>query len=295
VIASTPTAQALQDELVAQQRRYAELERLLQAAEQRAQLYETIVQHIPIAASVWRLEQPDDLESFRLIGANPATQQTVGFDLSAEVGRRLVDIFGSPKTHLQFYADVLRSGQPRDLGEIKSESERLPDQVFLVQAIPLSHNDLCLMGENITARKRTEEMLRQTIAQEETIRAQQAALAELSTPLIPLSEQVMVMPLVGAVDSQRAQQVLTALLEGIAGSRAQVAILDITGVAVVDTQVANALIRAAQAVKLLGAQVVLTGIRPEVAQTLVGLGADLSGIITRGNLQSGIAYATTRS
>jgi rsbT co-antagonist protein RsbR len=102
----------------------------------------------------------------------------------------------------------------------------------------------------------------------------------------------MVMPLVGAVDSQRAQQVLSALLEGIAGSRARVAILDITGVAVVDTQVANALIRAAQAVKLLGAQVVLTGIRPEVAQTLVGLGADLSGIITRSSLQSGIAYAT---
>jgi rsbT co-antagonist protein RsbR len=63
----------------------------------------------------------------------------------------------------------------------------------------------------------------------------------------------------------------------------------------VDTQVANALIRAAQAVKLLGAQVVLTGIRPEVAQTLVGLGADLSGIVTRSSLQSGIAYASGRS
>jgi rsbT co-antagonist protein RsbR len=105
----------------------------------------------------------------------------------------------------------------------------------------------------------------------------------------------MVMPLIGAVDSQRAQQVIETLLEGIARSGAVVAILDITGVPVVDTQVANALLRAAQAVKLLGAQILLTGIRPEVAQTLVGLGADLSGIVTCGSLQTGIAYATRRN
>jgi len=73
-----------------------------------------------------------------------------------------------------------------------------------------------------------------------------------------------------------------------------VAILDITGVPLVDTQVANALLRAAQAVKLIGAQIILTGIRPEVAQTLVGLGADLGAIVTRSTLQSGIDLATHR-
>jgi rsbT co-antagonist protein RsbR len=102
---------------------------------------------------------------------------------------------------------------------------------------------------------------------------------------------VVVMPLIGTLDSRRTQQVIDALLSGIATSRAQVAILDITGVPIVDTQVANAIIRGAQSVKLLGAQVVLTGIRPEVAQTLVGLGADLSGLVTHSSLQSGIAYA----
>src|SRR6266508_3859526 len=119
--------------------------------------------------------------------------------------------------------------------------------------------------------------------QNEIIQSQAAMLAELSTPLIPIDNHVMVMPLIGTMDSRRAQQVIDALLNGISESRAHVAI--------VDTQVANGLIRAAQAVKLLGAQVVLTGIRPEVAQTLVGLGADLSGLITRGTLQDGIAYA----
>ncbi|NTW03030.1 MAG: PAS domain S-box protein [Oscillochloris sp.] len=142
---------------------------------------------------------------------------------------------------------------------------------------------------DITERKRTEETLRQNIAQEETIRAQAAALAELSTPLIPISDAVVVMPLVGGMDSRRAQQVLETLLEGIATNGAEVAILDITGVPLVDTHIANTLIHAAQAVRLLGAQVMLTGIRPEVAQTLVGLGIDLRGIVTHSTLQNGIA------
>jgi rsbT co-antagonist protein RsbR len=147
---------------------------------------------------------------------------------------------------------------------------------------------VCIL-QDITERKRSEEALRQGIAQEEKIRVQAQMLAELSTPLIPINDAVMVMPLIGAMDSGRAQQVLETLLNGIAGSHADIVILDITGVPIVDTQVANALIHAAQAVKLLGAQVILTGIRPEVAQTLVGLGVDLRNLITHSTLQSGIA------
>jgi rsbT co-antagonist protein RsbR len=144
---------------------------------------------------------------------------------------------------------------------------------------------------DITERQLIMEAQRENERQAEIIRAQQAALEELSTPLIPINDRVMVMPLIGAVDSRRAQQVLETLLTGIAETRAEVAILDITGVSVVDTQVANALIRAAQAVKLLGAQVILTGIKPEIAQTLVGLGTDLGNVVTRSTLQSGIALA----
>jgi anti-anti-sigma regulatory factor len=131
--------------------------------------------------------------------------------------------------------------------------------------------------------------------QEEIIRVQAATLAELSTPLIPISERVMAMPLIGAMDAGRAQRVLEVLLAGIAESRASVAILDITGVPTMDTQVADGLIRAAKGVKLLGAQAVLTGIRPEVAQTLVSLGIDLTGIVTERSLQSGIEYAMAAS
>lgn len=130
--------------------------------------------------------------------------------------------------------------------------------------------------------------------QHELIEAQQAALRELGTPLFPVAEGVVVMPLIGAIDSNRAQQILEGLLEGVARQRAAMAIIDITGVKVVDTQVAGALLRAAQAVRLLGAEVVLTGISPEVAQTLVQIGADMSALTTRGSLQSGMAYALSR-
>jgi PAS domain S-box-containing protein len=151
---------------------------------------------------------------------------------------------------------------------------------------------ILVMYEDVTIRKQEEE--ERVRLKDELIHAQAAALAEISTPLIPISDNTVVMPLVGTIDSRRAQQVIEGLLVGIVETRAQVAILDITGVPVVDTQVANALLRAAQAVKLLGAQVVLTGIRPEVAQTLVGLGVDLTGIVTRSTLQSGIAFAFGR-
>ena len=161
--------------------------------------------------------------------------------------------------------------------------------------IPLCAPDGAVVGvlvafEDITARKQAEE--ERARAQEEYIQMQSGLLAELSTPLIPITQEVVVMPLIGAINSRRAQQVLDTLLHGITERHARIAILDITGVPIVDTHVAGALIRAAQAAQLLGAQVMLTGIRPEVAQTLVGMGTELHGIITRSDLQSGIAFAT---
>jgi rsbT co-antagonist protein RsbR len=145
------------------------------------------------------------------------------------------------------------------------------------------------MYEDITEYKRHE--AERADLQEQVIRAQEAALNELSTPLLMINATTMIMPLVGSVDSRRVGQIMETLLQGVATSRATTVILDITGVAIVDTQVANVFVRAAQAVSLLGARVILTGIRPEVAQTLVQLGVDLRAIITCGTLRDGITYA----
>ena len=142
---------------------------------------------------------------------------------------------------------------------------------------------------DITDRKRAEEALRQS--KEETIRAQSAMLAKLSTPVIPISDDVIVMPLIGALDQARMQQATATLLDELQRSRARIAILDITGVPGIDTEATHGILQAARAVRLLGAQVVLTGIRADVARSLIEFDSDLPDIVTRGTLQAGIAYA----
>jgi len=138
----------------------------------------------------------------------------------------------------------------------------------------------------------------QMLAELEERTAEQARLLalveELSTPVIPIFEDTVALPLVGSVDSRRAQRITTDLLEGISQRRAKIAIIDITGVPAVDTAVVNSLMQAVQAAELMGCQVVLTGIRPEIAHTLVLLGVDLAEVVTLRNLQSGIEYAAAR-
>jgi anti-anti-sigma factor len=288
-----PTASPSVSDVTALQQRIADLEHALALATQRTELFDAILAHLPTSTTVYHVEDPDDPQSLRLTFANPAASVQAGFDLVTEVGRRIGEIFPQLSyADIQGTAEILRAGQPCDLGEQEIADDRLGGAVIATQAIPLPHAHVCFLSENITDRKRADAALRQHIAQEATIRAQEATLAELSTPLIPISAQVMVMPLIGTIDARRAQQVLDTLLHGVARTRAHVAIVDITGVPLVDAQVANVLVQAAQAVNLLGAQVVLTGIRPEVAQTLVGLGIDLGGITTQSNLQSGIAFAS---
>ncbi|WP_437968833.1 STAS domain-containing protein [Sorangium sp. So ce260] len=148
---------------------------------------------------------------------------------------------------------------------------------------------LATVSVDLTERKRAEE--ERVRLKDEMIQVQAATLRELSTPLLRISDRALIMPLIGAIDPGRAASVLERLLEGVSAEQAKVVILDITGVSNVDTRVADALVQTARAVRLLGAQMVLTGIRPEVAQVLVALGVDLRGIVTLGSLQSGIAFA----
>ncbi|WP_370650079.1 STAS domain-containing protein [Oscillochloris sp. ZM17-4] len=132
----------------------------------------------------------------------------------------------------------------------------------------------------------------QAVAQQAAeIEAQRYTIRELGTPILPLYEGVIALPLVGAIDSYRATQVLERLLEAISEKQADIVILDITGVPVVDTGVANYLLQTARAAQLIGAQVVLVGIGAEIAQTLVQLGVSLSQLKVYANLQAGISYA----
>jgi anti-anti-sigma regulatory factor len=171
---------------------------------------------------------------------------------------------------------------------------------FPVSQVIISHRKedgtldfLSTIVRDLREQKQAEE--ERAALQEQVIAAQRDALREISTPLIPLTHEILLMPLIGAMDTQRAQQMVEVLLEGVASYQADIAIVDITGIQVLDTQVANALMQAAKAVKLLGANIVLTGIGPTMAQTLIHLGTDLSIIVTRGSLQSGIEYAFSQT
>jgi len=123
------------------------------------------------------------------------------------------------------------------------------------------------------------------------ITEQQQAMLSLSTPVLQIRDQILVLPLIGTIDSARAAQIVEQLLNSIVDTQASVVILDITGVPVIDTAVANHLIKTIQAARMLGAKTIITGISPVNAQTLVTLGVDLSMMTTIGSLRSGVKLA----
>lgn len=126
---------------------------------------------------------------------------------------------------------------------------------------------------------------------ENTVFLQKMALKELSAPLIPVFENISVMPLIGTIDTERARLIMENLLDGVIEHRSQVVLIDITGVPVVDTMVAHHIIQASEAVRLIGAKCILVGIRPEIAQTIVNLGIDLGKFPTKSTLKKGIESA----
>ncbi|WEG12527.1 STAS domain-containing protein [Pullulanibacillus sp. KACC 23026] len=126
---------------------------------------------------------------------------------------------------------------------------------------------------------------------EETVSIQKRALLELSAPLIPILDNIAVMPLIGTIDTERAKLIIENLLNGVIQHRSEVVLIDITGVPIVDTMVAHHIIQASEAVRLVGANCILVGIRPEIAQTIVNLGIDLKDFPTRSSLQKGVETA----
>ena len=126
---------------------------------------------------------------------------------------------------------------------------------------------------------------------ERIIRQQQDAIRELSTPVLQVRERILILPIIGVLDEQRANQFTEQLLAGIRNNRAKVVVIDITGVPDVDSEVANHLVQAVDASRLMGASVILTGLSPEIAQTLVTIGVDLGKMNTVGDLQGGVEEA----
>lgn len=132
-------------------------------------------------------------------------------------------------------------------------------------------------------------------AREEIIRRQQEELLELSTPVVKLWEGVLAVPMIGVLDSSRTQMVMEALLERIVETGSELAIIDITGVPTVDTLVAQHLLKTVTAIRLMGADCIISGIRPQIAQTIVHLGIDLQGVRTKATLADALALALAQT
>lgn len=220
---------------------------------------------------------------------------------AASLGLRPADIVGVDDFALfdEFIAADLRRDDARIIagGKVTSREDGgvgpNADRTYWTLKFPVFDAEgeavaVCGIISDVSERRQAEQARAELQAR--VIASQQALLAELSSPLIPLADGVLVMPLIGSIDGSRAEQILETLLHGVIAQRARAVVLDITGVRAVDARVAETLLRAAGAIKLLGAAVLLTGISPAVADTLVGLDVDLGGIKTLASLREGIAY-----
>lgn len=189
---------------------------------------------------------------------------------------------------------VIESGQAK-IGYEEPQTTPNGSTIWLrTNKIPLcdsSGNIFGMLGtyDDITKQKLAEEE-RQRL-QQELIEAQQRAIRELSTPIIPVMERIIVMPLIGSIDTMRARDITRTLLAGIRENRAKVVILDITGVPLVDSGVANHLNKTIQAARLKGARTIVTGVSDAVAETIVDLGIDWGEIETLADLQTGLVVA----
>jgi rsbT co-antagonist protein RsbR len=239
---------------------------------------------------------------------------TTGRDAAVGAAHRLVEVlaevarndrlddssapgFGRVRPHLaQMVAARSQSGST--LAQITGEVSELKAPVMSILQRELSGSDdsaallaaLELMG---TLRVLVMEIALSEGA--EVIDRQRQQLLELSTPVVKLWSRVVAVPLIGTLDSARTQVVMETLLQAIVDQNAAIAILDITGVPMVDTVVAQYLLKTAMAVRLMGAECVISGIRPQIAQTIVQLGIDLGDITTRATLADALAWALEKS
>lgn len=194
------------------------------------------------------------------------------------IGRVHLRIGLSPRWYMGAYSIYMQLVSPRVMTAFGKDVKKAQQMLMALQKLIWLDQELAIHAY-ITAGER---VISQQLAEE---------ILEIATPIIQVWEGVIAAPLIGTLDTRRAQQLMEQLLKGIVETNSSVALLDITGTPAIDTRTAQHLIETIAAARMLGAQVVLTGVRPAIAQTLVHLGIDLSNIVTRSSLAAGLSYA----
>ncbi len=169
------------------------------------------------------------------------------------------------------------------------------------ELIGVAGNDAAMLGESLSAATHlVDQLALHTVsafqkAREHVIERQQQELLELSTPVVKLWDGILALPMIGTLDSARTQIVMESLLQRIADTGSEIAIIDITGVPTVDTLVAQHLLKTVTAIRLMGAECIISGLRPQIAQTIVHLGVDLNGVTTKASLADALSLALKRT
>jgi rsbT co-antagonist protein RsbR len=231
-----------------------------------------------------------------LLESNRRAQQMLDYPAEELAGRRFNDI-----THpedAQVGLDMLRKLVAGEISTADFEKRYLRRDGATVwvslHVVAIREADALFFVtyiEDLTERKRVSA---EHLAQQQIINIQRDLLRQISAPLIPIADGVVAMPLIGPIDQTRVAQLIEVLLGGVESNRARVVILDLTGVSALDAAAAAELLRAANGVRLLGAETLLSGIKPDSAQQIVDLGIDLNSLRAFGQLQAAIAYALTR-
>src|SRR5881394_2745216 len=224
------------------------------------------------------------------------------------------EIFSDATTVYDNYVEVLETGSVEALqAYVRNLSERIIPRgvethevlgiVLLLRDVLARslfkkyQNDFELLSRVLDAYEPAANRIANTVGvsfveqRERVIRQQQEAIRELSTPVLQVRERLLILPIIGVMDGQRARQLTEQLLRGIRTNRAKVVVMDVTGVPAVDSAVANHLVQTVEASRLMGASVIITGLSPEIAQTLVTLGVELGKVNAVGDLQGGIEEA----
>ncbi|WP_437641617.1 PAS domain-containing protein [Sorangium sp. So ce854] len=258
---------------------------------------DTILDHVPVSVFI------KEVSEFRIVRMNRRYEQVLGTPRSEALGKNVFDLFPHRREQAEqldrMDRSVLEKGEIVDIPEMRSNAPGAPDRWLHMVKVPLTDargvtHYLLAMLEDITEKKLADQAMQKELEWIATQRQLLEVIQELSTPVIPVHDGILVVPLVGTIDSARGAQLLEALLQGIQRHQAETVIVDITGVPVLDADVAARLLQATRAAALLGATCVLVGASPDVARTLVAQGIDMGNLLTHRDLQAGIRYALAR-
>lgn len=293
-IAAERTACAYSESLVENEKLLARAEQALQESQRQRTMLSTLLDNLPLGVVVVRIVEDGKMEV--VLNAGKIDLTRFG---GTQIDMTTVVAYGpgedTPLTMERMPAFIALQTGKTARGELELAAPDGSRILLEATATPMryegdQYTHLIALYSDVTDQRRAE---RERLAvQEQLLQVQALALAERSTPLIPIREDVLILPLVGTIDDERGRQILETLVNLGGRTNVRAAIIDVTGVRNLDTAAARVLLGAAQALRLRGVKSILTGIQASAAMTLVSLGVDFSAITVRGTLQDGVLYAT---